>query len=357
MSTVPVSNTDSLRRNERVAGIDVARAFAMFGMLVTHYVLSRNTIVLSDIPIRFAGRAMPLFVILGGLGVTLMTKRSAVPDRALLFRGALLFTLGMALTHYSERIAVILPAYGLLFAAAIGFRRLRSWQLLPIAAVAVAVGGYTYQEFAAPERLLTVSRLLSSTRGIESLLVGGPYPFFPTAGFFIVGMWLGRLDLRSHDVAVKITRAGIGVWLGTAVASGLAEALLERTTTPNRSGFAWITLTNTTGHSQMTAWVLSAIGTSLIVLGLSLRVAWRWPRALQPFAVCGTMALTFYTVQIVLSLWIGESSIITEWLITLTIFIAFTGFALAWNHVFGAGPLEQALRVGSSKKHPRSTAT
>ena len=101
----------------RITGIDMARGLAMFAMTVVHFVGFRENDgeALATIASVFRGRAMPLFVMLGGIGVTFLTRRSTTPERDLIIRAAMLFALGLLLTEHIDRIAIILQSYGAFF--------------------------------------------------------------------------------------------------------------------------------------------------------------------------------------------------------------------------------------------------
>ena len=171
----------------------------MAGMTVVHFVawwegegsLFRAAELLS-------GRAVPLFMLLGGLGVTLMTARTATPTRNLLIRAVMLFALGLFLTEHVDRLAIVLQAYGLFFVLAIVLWRLPSAVLLALVPAITAVGAVTFQIVGTPRELTPFDTFFNSTQGVESLVFDGFYPLFPFGAFFVFGMWLGRLDLRSE---------------------------------------------------------------------------------------------------------------------------------------------------------------
>ena len=272
----------------RITGLDLARAMAMLGMVIVHYVWPDDSGTAVDVVASaLRGRAMPLFVLLGGVGVTLAVDRFPTPDRALLVRAVLLFALGLAAHELSEWVAVILQWYGLLFAVAPLLRRLPSPVLL-LASAAVAIGGsWTFQVLGDwPRHAISWRDLDSPIYVIRALSVDGSYPLLPVASFFILGLWLGRLDLRSDRVAMWLTGAGATVGFATLLitdalvdARGLNPFVFDAAKrTPNPTGYDtsrfWADqLLDTTGHSQMLAWVVSAAGTAVAVVGLCLLIA------------------------------------------------------------------------------------
>jgi hypothetical protein len=354
----------------RIIGLDLARAMAMLGMVFVHYVWPDDSGSAVDVVAdALRGRAMPLFVLLGGVGVTLAVERFRTPDRALLVRAVLLFALGVLVDEWSEWVAVILQWYGLMFAVAPLLRRLPSPALL-ITSASVAIGGsWTFQVMGDwPRHPITWHDLDNPIYLARALVVDGSYPFFPVAAFFILGLWIGRLDLRSDRVAAWLTGVGALVGFGTLL---ITDAIIDRRginvnvfdaakREPNPSGYDpsrfWAEqLLDTTGHSQMLGWVVSAAGTSVAVIGLCLLVAPRAPRVVAPLVSLGRMALTFYVFQVVLTRWVpypSTTNFAQELATVAAIYLGFVAFAHLWLRVFRAGPLEALLRVGSGR--PRS---
>ncbi len=344
----------------RITGIDMARGIAMAGMVIVHFVAWwEGDGALATLAEHVRGRAMPLFMVLGGVGVTLMTSRTMTPARNLLVRASMLFALGLFLTETIDRVAIVLQSYALLFIMAIGLLRLSNRTLLALVPLVVAIGAGTYQLIGEP-RVQTPLDSLLTLEGIESLLFDGFYPLFPVGAFFIFGMWLGRLDLRSNRVASILATAGTvvggAVWIG---ANRIVSTFDVQTDFGGRAGDGALhlgRLLDTEGHSAMPAWVISALGTSVAILGFSLLFARMFTRGTRPLVAVGSMSLTFYVFQA----WVtnlvpatDETSVGIEWLFALLVYVAFAVFAVAWQRQFKSGPFERVLRLGSG---PTATA-
>jgi len=334
----------------------------MAGMVVVHFVAWREGEGFAFTAAEMlSGRAMPLFMLLGGLGITFMTRRAATPARNLLIRAAMLMALGLFLHEHIDRLAIVLQAYGLFFVLAIVLWRLPSKVLLALVPLMVAIGAVTYQTIGNPPSL-TPFDTLGSIEGAESLIFDGFYPLFPVGAFFVFGIWLGRLDLRSDRIAAILltvgTAVGAGVWIGS---NRLVSAFDLQVDFGGRAGdgnFNFSRLLDAQGHSSMPAWTISALGTSAAVLGLSLLVARRAPAMVRPFVVVGSMSLTFYVFQA----WVTnivpdtpDTGVGLEWGFAAGTYVLFALFALAWVTQFQSGPLERLLRVGSGPKKAAPT--
>lgn len=361
--TAPVISAQSLVAS-RITGIDLARAVAMLGMVIAHYAWPDGSQgALDELATAVKGRAMPLFVMLGGLGVTILASRSASPDRTLIIRAAMLYPLGLALQELTTFIAIILQSYALFFAVAPLLRRLPTRTLLAAAAVVAVAGSWTYQvvgpeldSFEGPSDLLT-----NPSSALWSLFFNGNYPFFPVAAFFMVGMALGRLDLRSTAVAKALAGAGTVIGIGTVVVSNRLIDLLDvdrntfgaGTSGDSDGSFVAGRLLDTTGHSEMLAWVVSALGTSAAVLGLSLLLTPLLTPIDRPAVALGQLALSFYVFQAVLVRYTPHpngTGLGQEFAIVFAIYFGFMVFAVLWRMRFRTGPLEAVLRLGSSRR-------
>ncbi len=372
----------------RLLGIDVARAVAQLGMLITHYTyFDGSGGDVRGVTRFFNGKAMPLFVFLGGLGFTMLTRRAAHPVAQALARGSVLVVIGLLLVEHAPLIAVILQFYGLFFALGLLVRRLPGVWLLVLAGVTTLVGGWSWLHLA-PDRVryggwqgwetVTDPRPL-----LIDLLVSGSYPALPTFAFFLVGMWVGRQALGRRQVQVLLVGAGLAlalagyvggeivtrattdrqeltetVALDDGAAADRIEDRVERRGESRRDAVRVVVrereraagtaplarLADPVGHGKMPAWVIGATGWSLAVLGLGLLAYARWPRLLHPVACAGQLALTFYVLQALgLRWWYTEEwskrySYTGQLVACFVIFGAFVVLATVWRRVLPRGP-------------------
>ncbi|MFS8544423.1 MAG: hypothetical protein LOD91_11400 [Limnochordales bacterium] len=130
-------------RGQRLVGIDVARAVAIIGMFMVHMGPTHQPGVAGALYALPHGRASVLFVLLAGVGVSLLA-RSALGlgevRRRLAWRAAVLFPLGLGLQALEHRVLVILPVYAALFVLAMLAVAWDDRRLLRLAAACGAVG-------------------------------------------------------------------------------------------------------------------------------------------------------------------------------------------------------------------------
>ncbi|MEM8903374.1 MAG: heparan-alpha-glucosaminide N-acetyltransferase domain-containing protein [Actinomycetota bacterium] len=347
----------------RIVGIDLARAVAMIGMTIAHFVEAEGDGIGTSVKLFTDGRAMPLFVLLGGVGVTLLVERSESPDLDLLTRAAVLLPLGMVVQGQSLAIAVILQYYAVFFLLAVGLRRLSDAGLLVTAVLTTVVGGITFQTVGADRSSALGWEGFDQLPGVFwALTINGYYPVLPTIAVFGFGMWLGRRQLDDLTVIRNLVVVGLGLALvGYVGGRRLAEAL-DAGPWEDGTGFEASRLLDAAGHSQMPAWVIGSTGTSMVALGLCLLVTRRPAPLLTPFVVLGQMALTYYVAQAVIhDRWWPrtESTQAQEYAYSAALLIGFVAVAMLWRRHLGRGPLERLLRVGDlvqRRRRPSSPA-
>ncbi|CAM3583512.1 DUF418 domain-containing protein [Occultella aeris] len=346
--------------------MDAARAVAVLGMIVVN-VGPRTGQGFADVVHRLPlGRASLLFVLLAGLGITLLTRRtrapgSRIPWPALLWRTGVLLLGGLALQLLDHEVSVILPTYAVLFLLAVPLLRAPDRVLLTGALTAGVLGpvawiglqmaqGTTYDP--RPTTLLD-----SPPEIVHSILFSSPYPVITWLGPFLFGMWLARQDLRDRSVQRRMIVAGA---LATLAGRALSLALISWVGEPG-DAIGFDRLVTSVAHSQMPLWLVSGTGSAVLVLGVLLRGDAFVRRRLRVLVATGQLALTIYVGHLlVLAMLVRpEPHVLSEGvLISLAIATGAVLFATAWTARFPRGPLEQLLRRpwarGSPPAKPRT---
>lgn len=344
------------RATGRIRGIDAARALAILGMVMVHFGPTESDGgVASRLYGVTHGRASILFVVLAGLGVSLLAGdrspgRLSSAATKLAFRAALLLPLGLALQELDTNVLVILQYYALYFLVAAAVVPLGDRMVLALSGVLVVAGPVAYIGlglaqpgwFAAGGPAAWTDE---PTQILRDLLLTGSYPLATWSGPVVFGVWLGRRDLRSTTTRVRLLLGGCA---GAGLAYGLAWALTERYGNPTAQ-LSWTQLVVAEAHSQMPLWLAGAMGTATAVLGASLLLASRLPRLSWPLVATGQLALTVYVGHLlVLAAWpeLLQRDTVGGAARTVAVFTLVTAaLCTAWRALASRGPLEAALRL------------
>jgi uncharacterized membrane protein YeiB len=297
------------------------------------------------------GRASLLFGLLAGVGVSLMAASASRSRRSLratvLWRAAVLLPAGLALQLLDHGVNVILQSYALLFVLAALAVGLPDRWLLGLAGLSTVVGSVVVHLGRATSPELFARDPLTWGDPAGELLLGvtvsGPYPLVTWATPLLVGLWIGRRDLRSPRFQRRA--AAIGLALG-ALTLGVSELVQRRVAFPTSEGEPGELLL-AVPHSQMPLWLIGGTGTAVGVLGLSLLAADRFPRLIHPLAATGALAFTVYVGHLfVLAAWpdaraeeVGPAVIVL-----LVGSLAAIALSTSWHDLVGQGPLERTLR-------------
>jgi len=347
-------------RTTRLPGLDLARALALIGMLMVHIGPADAEAVAGSLYALPHGRASILFMLVAGVGVSLMAARGrGATHIRLLWRSLLLLPLGLALQMPAHTPMVILPTYAVLFLLATGLHRLSTPVLLCAAVVATLAGpaGFLLGYLQAPEAFANEPVSFRDPPGsiLHGIVLSGPHPVITWQVPFLTGMLLGRLDLRDPIVQFLLVVVGFPVALILTALSLVAGVLLG-------DGFAeagWPWLLRTDAHSQMLLWLGSATATAAAVLGASLWLAERAGAWLRPLTDTGRIALSFYVGHILaLVFWpdtLRSDNPAEAAGMALAITAATALMAMIWLRIFGRGPLEILLQPPIRQPGPEST--
>lgn len=342
----------------RITGVDLARALAIIGMFAVHIGPTEADGALGYAYALPHGRASMLFVLVAGVGVSLLAASpSGSPRRTtvtLLWRAALLLPVGLALQELDHDVAVILQDYALLFLVAIVLLPLGGRALLAVIALAAPLGSaaYLWGQLRAPEvfQREPVGLTDPAVEVGHRLFLSGPYPLLTWLAPFVLGLWLGRLDLRSRRVRRRLLLWGTVVAAASTALSSALVAVLGDPGDPT----GWDHLVVDAAHSQMPLWLTGATAAATAVLGGSLLVADRLPRVSHPLVLTGQLALTAYVGHLVV-LGLGPEALTSSQVgPAATRLAGFTlvtvGLATAWRRAWSRGPLEMLLQVPGSRR-------
>ena len=369
-SASPVDlRSQSLSLNNRIIGCDLARAVALLGMLLVNFsvLLGNGTsdpTLLDHLIEMIRGRAAATFVVLAGVGLSLLTRsvylskdRAAINAKRFILLKRSLFLLVIGLFNFVlSPISDILHFYAVYIAIGACLLTLsnRSLAVLAFATIAVRPLVMTSFDFVKNWNLNTVA-----DTGIGSLLglighffFNGCFPVIPWMAFVMVGMWIGRRDLSDRSFRKKLLLTGAG-------AVTIAESLSRVGMYLLSSAQHGLGAENLLPLFQIVSWdsiplfMISAMGSALGVISLSTILADKCgnSRWIMPHIAAGQVTLSLYVAHIIVgTLFLKTVETLEMELVFFPLWgtiVFYTGavlFAYYWMRRFGKGPLELLMR-------------
>ena len=359
----------ALSPNNRIVGYDLARAGALFGMLLVNFSLLLGSG--SSVPnwldwvigvIR--GRAAATFVVLAGAGLSLLSKSVYLSkNRAeinamrsnLLRRSLFLLVIGL-FNFFISPISDILHFYAVYIALGACLLTVTNSSLWLLTAITIICRPLIFIAcgFVKSWELNTVADagFWNLSGIIGHIFFNGCFPVIPWMAFITLGMWLGRQDFSDRALRRKILLAGlsavafaellsrVGIYLFSSVQvdQGLKKIL------PFFHIVSW---------DPMPLFMISSMGTALVVIALIMKLTDKYGNTpwVLAFASVGQTTLTLYVGHIILGsilLWIIEEfelepHFFNLWA-SLFFYLVALFFSQNWLKRFRKGPLEILMR-------------
>ena len=362
LTSTPPSPVD-IPLAQRLAGPDVVRAVALIGVVVMNYhgyLILRGdasgvgTGWAADLFNPWTGplstRFAATFVLVAGVGVTLLTRRclsDPIQVREmrwrLLRRGVLLYVVGLIVDEIWP--GTILPFYGAMFAIAAGLFTLRG-RWIALIGVCAALAGWSIRVWRFEQQQDGLSTQWLTSPGVGSIrhfvfgvFVNGTHPLLPWLAFLCAGILLGRV-LNTDWWRFAALGSGFILYAGANVLSASSSTPLQTV------------LMSTSPTSRGLVFVASALGTALIAYSLIDWLAVRFPVALDPLRRAGQLTLTLYLGHIlVFNLvvdwigWIEPAGLDTALTFALVFWVVGIVAAVEWSRRYGRGPAERVYRA------------
>jgi uncharacterized protein len=353
---------------QRIIGFDLARALALFGMVIVNFSIAMNADTGSEFLIRFAalfeGRASALFVILAGIGVTFLTntarksKDSAIVYKSrvsLIKRALLLITIGLIYTPVWE--ADILHFYGFYFLIAATIF-MTSNRFLLLVSVAIMLSFPALMLFFNYDTnwdwsTLTYLNLWSFDGMVRHILFNGFHPVFPWAAFLIFGMWLGRIDLSQTVIKKRLLIGAVIALITTEVVFYLIRFYIGDGAGFGASHEEVTLLFSTAMIPPFPQYLISAGSSACIVLVGCLYISDKFNEShiVKWLYKTGQLSLTLYVAHVLLGMGVLDSinrlnnqTISFSILSSLIFCICGVVFSVFWLKYFKTGPLEWIFR-------------
>lgn len=371
---------DAGRGARRVVGVDAARGFALFGMTAVHTLDVWNTETgrATLTGLFFSGKSSALFVTLAGVSLAFVSGgRSPMAGRRMVAtrwsvaaRAGVIAMAGLLTGLLDPEPDNILVYYGMYFLLAIPLLGLRIRYLMLSSALFALLGpmlvwwARTSLPSADTFEDPTIMSLVTDPLAVASqVLLNGAYPALAWMTYLCAGLAVGRMDLTSVRVQIRLVLGGIilsGLAWGTSffalyVLGGYQAiknatpwmsdrtidqiVLVESDSPLPTTTLWWLVVPGPHTHTPLA--LLFCLGTALFTLGLFLLVPRTLTQLLAPLVAMGSMTFTLYTAHLVfLSFDVYESAPLL-WFWAQIAFFAL--FAVLWQRTRGQGPLERAV--------------
>jgi uncharacterized protein len=364
-------------QNNRILGFDLARAYAIFGMYIVNlnfcFGAMRDESALGRFLTIFVGNSTSIFIILAGMGLSLMSNKSvySIEEKQRL-RSTVLrrswFLLAMGLFLYAWWPGDILHFYGgyMHVAAFLLFipKRYYLWTAaLTVAfyhALMLVIPIYTSWD-------LTTSKYADfwTIQGfLRNTFYNGWNSMFPWLAFFMVGMWLGRLDWHSKKIKTKVFWVGLALFSFTKAIRILFKSDWDN---PERHFFyeKYWDYVNAEYFPAFLPFMLITGGFALMVIPICMWIGERFSSScfLGYLAQTGQMTLTHYVTHITIGMLIfsgltglkytgywGNQITASPFQIfgfASTFYVFSVIFSVLWCKKFKNGPLEMLMRTVS----------
>jgi len=366
---VEVPNALTKASPARIVGYDLARFFAIVAMVLVNYrvVLAYSAKPDSwvfDLANHFTGRAAALFVVLAGIGLSLLNSRIVIVRRAL-------FLLVIGYLWQIVWSGDILHYYGFYLLCSAWCLNLSKSKLLllavicgglfPLMAFLLEGTGFAYGagwEWAK----LEYRDFWTPVGQLRNLLFNGWHPLLPWLSFLFFGMALGKLNLEQAKIYKPLMVISLVVYFLVAHLSEWATALEDTRPIGAQITSWWLSPQALWGTSSVPPgplYVLSAASTALFGVCACLWICSHatLSKLCQPLVVAGQMALTLYISHILFGLYDADvvfvdlnSAEVLELRVsqvgwrTLQFVVLAVLLSNLWRMKFRHGPLEWLMR-------------
>jgi uncharacterized membrane protein YeiB len=356
----------------RVSGFDLARALAIFGMVIVNFKLAMNAntgnqLLMSFVHL-FEGRASALFVILAGVGITFMTNKVRVSSDSisiskgrlsLIKRGLLLVFIGLLYTPIWE--ADILHFYGFYFLIASVVFMFNDRTLLLVSTMIMLAFPSLMLFFNYEQNWnwvsLTYENFWSLDGMVRHIVFNGFHPVFPWAAFLIFGMWLGRQNLSQKATRKRLLLSSVITLIVIESLFYIIRLTIGDGTALEMTNGEVKFLFSTSIIPPLPQYIISAGSSAVIVLIGCLYFSDKFPESNIHKWLCqtGKLSLTLYVAHVILGMGILESmGLLVNQTINFSLFSALIFcicgiiFSVIWFKYFKTGPLEWLFRKVAS---------
>jgi len=352
---------------KRIIGINVARALAVVGMIIVNFKVvfgANGDGWLSTLAHLFDGKAAATFVVLAGIGLSLMTNASIkepnqqklqVVQTKIIKRAIFLFIIGLSYMWIWP--ADILHFYGVYMLIALLFINRTSKQIL-IGAISLIflypllILLFDYEtgwDFSTLEYV----GFWTFSGFFRNLFYNGFHPVIPWTSFMLFGVWYGKQDLRDNRFLKKSLYTSLATFISIQLVSIGFIQLISKGNLEIMQELKPIL--GTDPMPPMPIYMINGISVSIAVISACILLAQKYENSkiIRTLNKTGQLALTFYVAHVIFgmgimeqisSIKLGEYSIEFSVIYALLFSLSCILFAKIWLRSKKSGPIEWMMR-------------
>ena len=352
---------------KRIIGIDVARAFAVIGMIIVNFKVvfgGNGQHWVQSFASVFEGKAAATFVVLAGVGLALMTNTAIknndqaklrIARNRILKRALFLFVIGIS--YIAIWPADILHFYGVYMAIVILLLTSQE-KTIVISAISLIVFFPILMTFWNYEtgwnfETLDYQDFWTIKGFIKNLFFNGFHPVIPWASFMLFGYWYGKQDLHNVKFVKKIFWISSIIFISIQALSFISILFLSEGNPEVAKELNEIIGTNP--MPPLPIYMINGIAVAFSIISACIIIAKRFENSfiIDALNKTGQLALTFYVAHVIIGMGIidtidpnkmGNYSIEFSVIYALVFSVCCIIFAVIWRKYKKSGPLEWIMR-------------
>ena len=356
--------------NTRIAGYDFARSLALFGLVAANFSsgvqIDEFEFIRPYLRALMQHGVIATFLVLGGVGISLLTQRIRVRNdshgssgsrKQLIKRAGGLLVVGICCNLiWHTSLLSLYSIYIIIGALLVTVSNRWLWSLVFACIATFAVFTFSVDGFVGSYEITLMEQLGASNPWTVEDIDLYQIRFhsrFSWMAWLLIGMWLGRQEVRDPKMRRNLFFGGIIV---TLVAEGVLWGLLFDIFFSPDSLYLLTILGRLAGNT-LVLWDLlhffGICGTAIAIIGGSLMLTEKYPDAkwTKPIIATGQLVLTLYVVHLIIdsgllvALGGSEFETLSSAIGSAVIFcICAVIFSHFWRKRFEKGPLEWGIR-------------
>jgi uncharacterized membrane protein YeiB len=351
----------------RILGYDFARGLAIIGMIFVNFktvMVAKTDAYLYHVVELLSGKAAALFVVLAGVGMTLMYQNAKAKNDLgkirevkiiLLKRAAFLLVVG--LSYYSIWSGDILHFYGLYVPIGVLFLSVsRKWlqtlSFLLIIAYSASLLFFNY-EAGWDWNTLEYTDFFTVNGFFRNLFLNGFHPVFPWIAFLLTGIWIGRINFNDVKIRNRITIFSLTIFVVFKSISILLINYLSQLSPKEALDTTY--LLGTTPMPPVFFYMITASSLAVFVISISIYISTKLSHTLfiKQMVSTGQLSLSNYFFHVIIGMlaikfFFRKLEFAFSIEFTVVYAIVFSVVLIFFSHIwlmkFKKGPLEYIMR-------------